>query len=126
MVCFFDCNDLDLKLVINWIGTNTISQPEEKLKHKKIYSKLRDPSLLTRKWSENFVVNQKSARGFTSSKKFLKTVSSSLFIGRYFLSALQSSCKKLSNKDSFFTIETAETGIIKNVCSDYYQIHSCV
>ena len=83
--CFFDCNDLDSKSVRNWIATNIISEREEKLKHEKVDSKQRDLSFPTRKWSENFVVNHKSPRGFLSSKNFLKAVSSSLFIGRYSL-----------------------------------------
>ena len=110
--CFFDCNDLDSKSVRNWIATNIISEPEETLKHEKLHSK-RDSSFPTRNWSENFVVNRKSPREFISSKNFLKAVSSSLFIGGYSLCALQSSCKKPSNKQTIFATETAETSTIK-------------
>ena len=83
--CFFDCNDLDSKSIRNWIATNIISEREEKLKHEKVDSKQWDLNFPTRKWSENFVVNRKSPRGFLSSRNFLKAVSSSLFIGRYSL-----------------------------------------
>ena len=100
--CFFDCNNLNSKPVTNWIAINIISEPEEKLKHEKLDSKQRDSSFPTRKWSENFVVNRKSARGFISPKNFLKAVFSSLFIGRYSLCAIQSSCKKPSNKQMIF------------------------
>ena len=105
MVCngyFHDCNDLDSKSARNWIATNIISEPEEKLKHEKLDSKQRGSSFPTTKWSENFVVNRKSPRGFILSKNFVKDVSSSLFIGRYSLCALQSSYKKPSNKEMIF------------------------
>ena len=34
--CFFDCNNLDSKYARNWIATNIISEPEEKLNHEKL------------------------------------------------------------------------------------------
>ena len=100
--CFLDCNDLDSKLARNWIATNIISKPQEKLKHEKLDSKQRGSSFPKTKWSENFVVNRKSPIGFISSKNFVKDVSSSLFIGRYSLCAFQSSCKKPNNKEMIF------------------------
>ena len=100
--CMFACTVLDSKSARNRIATKIISEPEEKLKHEKLDSKQRSSSFLTTKWSENFVVNRKSPIGFISSKHFVKAVSSSLFIGRYSLCALQSSCKKPSNKEMIF------------------------
>ena len=86
--CFFDCNNLDSKSARNWIATNIIPEPEEKLKHEKLDSKQRSLSFSTTKCSENFVENRKSPRGFISFKNFIKAVSSSLFLGRYSLCAL--------------------------------------
>ena len=64
------------------------------------------------------MVNRKSPKGFKSSKNFLKAVSSSLFVGRQSLCALQSSCKKPSNKPMIFATETAKTGTIKKKSVD--------
>ena len=78
--CFFDCNDLDSKLVKCWIASNVTLEPEEKLKHEKLDSKQWGSSFSTKKKSENFVVIHRSLKGFSSSKNFLKAVSFSYLI----------------------------------------------
>ena len=46
--------------------------------------------------------SQKSDRVYISSKNFVKAVSFSIFIGRYSLCELQSSCKKPNNEEMIF------------------------